>query len=441
MLQCFQAEYEAIKSVVPNAQITTNLMGFYKPLDYQMWAKYMDFVSWDNYPANEDPYSRISMNHDLMRGIKGGQPFVLMEQTPSVTNWLSYNALKRPGVMRLWSYQAMAHGADAVMFFQMRRSIGACEKYHGAVIDHAGTENTRVFREIAAMGRELKLLGERTLGARSAARAAIFVDWDNWWALEYSAGPSCDLKYLDEVFLYYRALAEQNYAVDFIGAEDEPGQYDVVIAPLLYMTKGDFDEKIRAFVKMGGTFITTYFSGIVNENDLVVLGGYPGKLRDILGIWVEESDALPKEKRNHFLYKGEKYEALLLCDLMHLEGAKELAAYQEDFYADTPVITMNEYGEGRAFYVGTRSSKDFYKTFLRERMEEKGIRPALETPEGVEAAERLKGDASYLFVLNHNERESSFLLEEERVDVLTGVTYPAGSRIRMEPKGVMLLEG
>ena len=240
MLQCFQAEYEAIKSVVPNAQITTNLMGFYKPLDYQMWAKYMDFVSWDNYPANEDPYSRISMNHDLMRGIKGGQPFVLMEQTPSVTNWLSYNALKRPGVMRLWSYQAMAHGADAVMFFQMRRSIGACEKYHGAVIDHAGTENTRVFREIAAMGRELKLLGERTLGARSAARAAIFVDWDNWWALEYSAGPSCDLKYLDEVFLYYRALAEQNYAVDFIGAEDEPGQYDVVIAPLLLYDKRRF---------------------------------------------------------------------------------------------------------------------------------------------------------------------------------------------------------
>ena len=359
MLKCFQAEYDAIKSVIPDAKITTNLMGFYKPLDYQKWAKSMDFISWDNYPANEDPYSRIAMNHDLMRGIKGGQPFALMEQTPSVTNWLAYNALKRPGVMRLWSYQAMAHGADTVMFFQMRRSIGACEKYHGAVIDHVGNENTRVFREIAAMGQELKELGDNTLGARYHAKAAVFVDWDNWWGIEYSAGPSCDLRYLDEVFNYYRALEEQNYAVDIIGTEDDLELYDVVIAPILYMTKGDYDEKIRSFVKNGGTFVTTFFSGYVDEHDLVITGGYPGRLRDILGIWVEESDALPTDKCNHFIYNGNVYQAKLLCDIMHLEGAVELSEYQEDFYAQTPVITVNSYGKGKAYYVGTRSTEDF----------------------------------------------------------------------------------
>lgn len=222
MLDCFKGEYDAIRSVDPDTKITTNLMGFYKPLDYQMWARSMDFISWDNYPANEDSYSRIAMNHDLMRGIKGGQPFILMEQTPSVTNWLPYNALKRPGVMRLWSYQAMAHGADAVMFFQMRRSIGACEKFHGAVIDHVGTENTRVFRELSQLGKELQSLGDHTLGGRYHAKTALLVDWDNWWAVEYSAGPSCDLKYLDEVYLYHRTLEEQNYAVDIIGVEDDP---------------------------------------------------------------------------------------------------------------------------------------------------------------------------------------------------------------------------
>ena len=150
ILECYQLEYDAVKAVTPEIPVTTNLMGFYKSLDYQKWGPRLDVVSWDNYPANEDSPARIAMNHDLMRGIKGGAPFLLMEQTPSVTNWLSYNALKRPGVMRLWSYQAVAHGADGVMFFQMRRSIGACEKYHGAVIDHVGNENTRVFREIAA---------------------------------------------------------------------------------------------------------------------------------------------------------------------------------------------------------------------------------------------------------------------------------------------------
>lgn len=372
MLKCYQAEAAAIRSVVPDAKITTNLMGFYKPLDYQMWAKSMDFISWDNYPANEDPYSRIAMNHDLMRGIKGRQPFVLMEQTPSVTNWLAYNALKRPGVMRLWSYQAMAHGADAVLFFQMRRSIGACEKYHGAVIDHVGTENTRVFREISQLGKELQQLGDKTLGARSRAKAAILVDWDNWWAIEYSAGPSRDLKYLDEVFLYYRALEEQNYAVDIIG--------------------------------------------------------------------VEESDALPRDKRNHFMYGGVSCEASLLCDLMHLEGARELASYEEDFYAGTPVITENSFGAGKAYYVGTRFSQEFYRMFMRERMEEKGISPVLEAPEGVEATERFKDGKGVMFVLNHNDEETVFVLNEARKDLLTGEQYEGGTVVTLEAKGVMLLE-
>lgn len=442
MLHCFKAEYEAIKSVIPDAKITTNLMGFYKPLDYQMWANEMDFISWDNYPANEDPYARIAMNHDLMRGVKGGQPFVLMEQTPSVTNWLAYNALKRPNVMRLWSYQAMAHGADAILFFQMRRSIGACEKYHGAVIDHVGNENTRVFREIAKLGEELKQLGSKTLGSTMDSKVAVVVDWDNWWALEYSAGPSCDLKYLDEVFGYYRALEEQNYSVDLIGVNDDLSKYEVVIAPILYMTKGSYDEKIREYVKNGGTFITTFFSGIVDEHDLVITGGYPGHLRDILGIWVEEIDALPAGTTNAFTYEGKEYEAKLLCDIMHLEGAKALATYEKDFYANTPVLTVNEYGKGKAYYVGTRSSEDFYQTFLKERLEEKGIQPVLEVEGvGIEATERIKGDEHYLFVLNHNDTEGTFVMPKAKVDLLTGRTYTKGEVVTIPAKEVMILEG
>lgn len=441
MLHCFKAEYDAIKSVIPDAKITTNLMGFYKPLDYQMWANEMDFISWDNYPANEDPYARIAMNHDIMRGIKGGQPFVLMEQTPSVTNWLAYNALKRPNVMRLWSYQAMAHGADAILFFQMRRSIGACEKYHGAVIDHVGHENTRVFREIAKLGEELKTLDSKTLGSTMDSKVAIVVDWDNWWALEYSAGPSCDLKYLDEVFGYYRALEEQNYSIDLIGVHDDLSKYEVVIAPILYMTKGSYDESIREYVKNGGTFITTFFSGIVDEYDLVITGGYPGHLRDILGIWVEEIDALPAETTNAFIYEGKEYEAKLLCDIMHLEGAKSLATYEKDFYANHPVITVNEYGKGKAYYIGTRSSEDFYRTFLKERLEEKGVRPVLEVEGvGIEATERIKGEKRYLFVLNHNEIEETFVMPKTKVDLLTGKTYNEGEIVTIPAKEVMILE-
>ena len=183
ILECFRLEYEAVKQYTPDIPVTTNLMGAYKPLDYQKWGKYMDFISWDNYPSNEDSVSKTAFNHDLMRGVGGGKPFILMEQTPSLQNWQPFNALKRPGVMRLWSYQAVAHGSDAVLFFQIKRSIGGCEKYHGAVIDHAGHENTRVFREVAELGLELERLGSEVLGSVGTAQTAIMFDWENWSAV------------------------------------------------------------------------------------------------------------------------------------------------------------------------------------------------------------------------------------------------------------------
>jgi beta-galactosidase len=250
ILDCYKLEAAALRKISPAIPITTNLMGFYKPLDYHKWADEMDFISWDNYPSNEELYSSTAMKHELMRGLKQGKPFALMEQTPSVTNWLPYNALKRPGIMRLWSYQAVAHGADTIMFFQMRRSIGACEKYHGAVIDHVGTEHTRVFRELAKLGEELKILGNKTLGARHRSNVAIYFDWENWWAIEYSAGPSVNLKYYDQLLAYYQALNTMNISVDIVCEKDSFTDYDLIIAPVLYMVKEGLDEKIRSFVKM-----------------------------------------------------------------------------------------------------------------------------------------------------------------------------------------------
>lgn len=440
MLNCYRMEYEAVKKITPHIPVTTNLMGFYKPLDYQKWAKYMDFVSWDNYPSYNDSIARVALNHDLIRGLKGGKSFILMEQTPSVTNWQWYNALKRPGELRLQSYQAVAHGADSIMFFQMRRSIGACEKYHGAVIDHCGHENTRVFRELTQIGEELEVIGDRFLGARGDAKVAVVFDWDNWWAIEYSAGPSIEMKYHEEILHYYTALHNQNIAADIIGVDDDLSKYDIVIAPILYMTKGDYDEKIRSYVREGGTFVTTYFSGYVDENDLVITGGYPGKLRDILGIWVEESDALPPEHCNHFTYKGEEYPCRLLCDLMHLEGAESLTEYQDDFYAGMPVITKNEFGEGTAYYVGTQSNEAFYDRFVGDLVKEKGIMPEANVPKGVEAVIRKTDESQFLFLLNHTLETQNIKVEQDCAEVLTGQRYKKGETISLEKRGVAILQ-
>ncbi|MGN0377548.1 MAG: beta-galactosidase [Suilimivivens sp.] len=440
ILECFKLEYEAVKKYTPDIPVTTNLMGSYKPLDYQKWGKYMDFISWDNYPAYDSYPAQIAMQHDLMRGLKGGKPFALMEQTPSVSNWHIFCKLKRPGVMRLWSYQAVAHGADTVMFFQMRRSIGACEKYHGAVIDHVGTENTRVFREIAALGEELDRIGSETLGSRTDAKVAIIFDWDNWWAAEYSAGPSRLINYCNEVGTYHRALSEKNISIDIVSVEEDFSSYKLVIAPLLYMCKEGFDEKIRQYVKSGGRFLTTFFSGYVEDHDLVVTGGYPGRLKDILGIWVEESDALPEGEANSFTYKGKTYPAAVLCDLLHLQGAEMLSCYESDFYKGMPVLTCNSFGKGKAYYVAAHSSNEFYKDFLGEICEELGIHPVAEVPENVEATVRENEKGSFLFLLNHGEEKAEIILDRAGVDLISENSYQPGDKIELDKTGVAIIK-
>ena len=441
MLECYKMEKEILKKITPHIPVSTNFMGMFKTLDYQKWSKELDFAGWDNYPEYNDEAAEIAMRHDLMRGLKQGQPFALLEQTPSVNNWHAICKLKRPDVMRFWSYQAVAHGADTIMFFQMRRNLGACEKFHGAVIDHVGHENTRVFREIETLGSELEdKIKDLTVGGRIDSRIAILFDWDNWWASEFSAGPSRAINYPKEIKQYYKALYNLHYNVDMVSVEDDLSGYQLVIAPLLYMCKGGFDEKIREYVKNGGAFLTTYFSGYVDEHDLVVPGGYPGKLRDILGIWVEEIDALPEEESNSFEYKGKKHPAYLACDLMHLEGAQKICSYDADFYHGMPVVTKNQYGEGMTYYVGTRTDEAFYREFLGDICEEINIEPVIHAPEGIEATMRKNEKGEYLFLLNHTKETISVQMEKAGADILKDDWYRAGDLIDIKEAGVAIVQ-
>ncbi|MBD0380757.1 beta-galactosidase [Paenibacillus sedimenti] len=445
LLDCYKLEYEAIKKHTPHLPITTNLMGTYKPLDYFQWAKYMDVVSWDNYPSLNTPVSLTAMTHDLMRGLKQGQPFMLMEQTPSQQNWQPYNSLKRPGVMKLWSYQAVARGADTVMFFQLRRSVGACEKYHGAVIEHVGHENTRVFRECAELGAELQLLSDSLLDSRVQARVAIVYDWENRWAVELSSGPTVALKYVDEVHKYYDALFQQNIQADLIGTDTDLSGYDIVIAPVLYMVKKGYAKRVEDFVRSGGTFLTTFFSGIVNENDIVTLGGYPGELRNVLGIWAEEIDALFPDQSNQIVMSepwGElsgDYSCGLLCDLIHTEGAQVKAVYGSDFYQGMPVLTVNQYGSGQAWYVASSPEPSFLQGFISNLCRDKGIVAPIAPIPGVEISQRIKDDRSFLFILNHNDSSVNLELGNLRaIDLLTGQSISSSESL--SAKGVLVLE-
>ncbi|MFB3895719.1 MAG: beta-galactosidase [bacterium] len=407
-LACYLGEKKVLNEITPDVPVTTNLMGTFKTLNYFDWAKHMDVIAWDNYPSNIEDPSNVALRHDLMRSLKGTQPFLLMEQTPSQTNWQAYNALKRPGKMRLWSYQAIAHGSDSIMYFQLRRSRGACEKYHGAVISHAGHEHTRVFEEVKQLGEELAGLTDAILDSRPQAKVGIIFDWENWWAVEYSSGPSADLKYIPQIEKYYRAFNQHNIPVDFLPEEGEFSKYKLIIAPVLYMVKPGVAKRLEAFVESGGILVTTFFSGWVNENDLVTLGGYPGELRKLLGIWVEEIDALFPDQSNAVVINQQfagiegRFKCGLVCDLLHAETAKVIAVYKHDFYTGRPAITENRFGAGKAYYLATDIEPKFLDRFLIELSKKQGILPILKTPIGVEVTQRSKGKTIYTFILNHN---------------------------------------
>ena len=422
-LDCYRNERDALRAITPDIPITTNLMGAYKPLDYRRWAQEMDVVSWDCYPNPNHAPADIAFLHDLTRGLKDGQPFLLMEQTPSSQNWQEINALKRPGVLRLWSYLAVAHGADSVLYFQWRRGRGGCEKLHGAVIEHAGREDTRVFREVSQLGAELHTLGDQVIGAAVDARVAILFDWDNWHALDDAIGPVRDKRYLDTVRKHYAAFYRKNVAVDVVFADSDLSNYEIVVAPMLYMVKAETAQQIEAFVAKGGTFVTTYMSGLVDENDLAFENGYPGPLSKVLGVWIEEIDALYEDQTNTIVMadRSGAYPCRHIADVVHAESAQVLATFGSDFYAGMPAVTRNAYGSGAAYYIASDADPAFLDPFYRDVLQQKGIGAPLKTPIGVEVALRTQADKTIMFVLNHNPRAVTVDLGVvERRDLLTG---------------------
>ncbi len=445
LLGCYLNEAEVLREITPGVPVTTNMMGTCYTTDYRRWAPHVDVVSWDCYPSVRGDVAHTAFQHDVMCGLKGGRPFLLMEQTPSTQNWQAVNALKRPGQMRLWSYQAVAHGADSVMYFQWRRGRGGCEKLHGAIVEHAGHQQTRVFREVSALGAELAALEDHVLGAAPEARVALVFDWENWWTLDNQSGPVREKKYVETVFKHYRALWQRNVPVAVVGTDADPADYGVVIAPMLYMVREEWAGRITEFVRGGGRFVATFLTGWVDATDLAYPGGYPGPLREALGVWVEETDALFEEQENRITMKQSfgpcrgEYGCRRLCDLMHAESATVLATYREDFYAGWPAVTENALGEGLAYYIGTDAEPDFLAHFYRTVCADAGIQPVLESPEGVEVRRRRQADRTFLFLLNHNEEVAHVELPPGRhVDMLSGQTL--GERVALPVYGVRIIE-
>lgn len=451
-----EQEIRAVREITPEILVTTNYMSGFAGLNYWEMAKSLDVISWDSYPtwheagiSDRKKGAMTAFYHDIFRSMKK-KPFLLMESTPSLVNWQRVNKLKRPGMNILSSMQALAHGSDSVQYFQWRKGRGAAEKLHGAVVDHEGSERTRVFQECKRLGEMLSKCSALR-GTNVHAEVAVIYDYENRWAIEDMNGLSFQSREYERTCMeHYEALWKDSIAVDVIDMEQSLNDYKLVIAPMLYVLRKGIAERIKEFVENGGTLITTYASGYVNENDLCFLGGFPGEgLQHVLGIWEEEIDSLYPEDRNSFTWKDDRlpkatYSVKDYCAIIHpLEDTEVLASYDDDFYKGMAAVTKHLYGKGRAYHIAARTEveflTDFYRLIVKEISLDGNFLWAKELPCGINIQKREGDGETYYFFMNFAKEKQTIhfqerivlenIIEEEKIATEELTIEPFGVRI------------
>lgn len=434
-------EIEAVREF-SSLPVTTNMVNFhYDSVDYRRFAPHLDIVSTDCYPdfhgRNEDLTigAEQAFAHSGMRSLKNGQPWMLMEASPSAPHWREHYRLKRPGIHRQEMLQCLAHGADATLYFQWRKGRGSCEKWHGAVVDHEGSENTRVFKEVAEHGESLKKL-QPILGSRTRAQAAMIYDWNHRWSLRTTSGPgtrpeASEHKYLETCLTHHRCCWKQGITLDILGNNDELSAYPLLILPMGHCVDHQLGAKLTAYVENGGCLIATYMTGLVDDSNRMHRGGFPGAgLRKVFGIWNEEMDHLYPDEVMPIVGNSaivpERGEAEGICELIHSEGAEVMATYGAQFYQGGPAVTRNTFGAGSAWYLAARMSDEWLDSFYKSILIERDINSPLKsaTP-GVEITERYDNEGNrFIFALNFTQKPQTVALPKHTLECLeTGVTY------------------
>ncbi|NGO11021.1 beta-galactosidase [Streptomyces sp. HC44] len=401
-----RAERDVLRQITPDVPVTTNfmVMNGTKGMNYPDWADEIDFVSNDHYvhPGPQDR-DELSFSANLTSGIAGGRPWFLMEHSTSAVNWQPVNVAKRPGDLARDSLLHVAHGADAVCYFQWRQSSAGAEKYHSAMVPHAG-EDSDLFRAVVALGDTLKALAPVAGSEREPAPVGIVYDWESWWASEQDSHPTSLLDYRQEALDWYSALLALGVRADIVTTRADLDRHRVLIAPVLHVVPAELAKDLTRYAENGGHLITTYFSGVVDENDHVWLGGYPGALRELLGIRIEEFGPLLDGESVEL--DGAGTGSLWTDRITVTEPEVEvLARYRTGAYADRPAVTRRPAGRGSAAYVSTRLGPEGLAGLLPGLLAAAGVGSELpaEAQGRVELAVRRDADSRYLFLVNRTD--------------------------------------
>ncbi len=443
----FQAQQLAIlRAECPNHFVTHNFMGFgYDKLNYFDLAAPLDLVSWDNYPRGfwhqdgkmspED----IALGHATMRGLKN-RNFWVMEAQSGKSGWHVMGSAPRPGEIRLWAYQAIAHGADGIVFFRWRSCRFGAEQFWQGVLDHDGKPRRR-YHEIRQMGEELQQMGNRIAGTEVRADAALMLSYDSRFAFQIQPN-SPAFSYSQHFRDWYAALHRRNIPAAIVSPDVDLAPFKLVVVPALYVTDKGIAARLRAYVERGGELIVTTRSGVKDHNNAVVDLPLPGLLADLCGVEIEDLDVLPAGQHRKIQFGASASaghgNATALCEILTLNGAEAIARYAEDYYAEKPAITVNSAGEGRVTYVGTVGDLALVEKVVMHAVEKAHINPLAETPAGVEVTRRTRNGTELLFILNHTPEAQEFNLAGHYEDLLNN-TLKTG-RMSLLPYEVLILQ-
>ncbi|WP_420117100.1 beta-galactosidase [Micromonospora sp.] len=420
-----RAEREVLKRRVGQPVTTNFMIGMgIKHMDYHSWAADVDLVANDHYLTVTDPNAHLGLAFaaDHTRGVAGGDPWLLMEHSTSAVNWQPRNVAKTPGQLRRNSLTHVARGADGVLFFQWRASRAGAEKFHSALVPHAGPD-TKVFDEVCRLGADLTALAE-VRGSRVDAEVAILFDWEAWWGVELDSHPSVDVTYADRMRALYDALWRAGVTADVVHPSTDLSGYRLVLVPTLYLVRDADAEALGRYVAGGGTALVTYFSGIVDEHDHIRLGGYPGAFRELLGVRTEEFFPLLAGEQ---VALDDGSTADVWTEWLHPAGAEVVASYEDGPLPGVPALTRHRVGDGTAWYLATRLDEGATDALVGRLLTEAGVRPPATAPTGVEVVRRRADDRSWLFVVNHTDAEAT--LDVTGTDLLTG--QPCGGTLRV----------
>ena len=439
-----QRQIDILRAKAPNKFITHNLMGFgYQKINYFDLAAPLDFTSWDNYIRgfwannSEIDLSGYALGHDTMRSTKKA-PFWVMEQQSGPTGWSEIAEAPRPGELRAWAYQSIAHGADGIVYFRWRTCRTGLEEYWHGILDHHG-EPTRRYRELAAMGQELVKIGEEFKGAMPKADVAMMLSYDVRFGFQTQPNNK-HFSYPAHFTDIYRAFWQENIAVDIVSEKEQQlSEYKLVIMPAFYVLSEETRDLVEDYVKNGGTVLITARSGVKGMANEVVNLRLPGLLRELCGVRVEEYDSMKADMHNSvkFAVNGKSVEVKLWAEWLETEGAHVLAKYEDDYLAGHTAVTVNDFGAGKAVYCGVWGNTEFFRTLNEWLLPVAGV-SGMNAPAGVEITQRHKNGKTFTFIINFNKEKTTVTIEKPAVDLLTGETVRG--EVRIAPQGVMILK-